>query len=160
MWRVPFKPGTLKAVSRKNGKTVLIKEIKTAGKPARIELTADRKMIKADGKDLSFITVRILDKDGNLVPDADNLIEFSLSGLGIIAGTDNGYQADTVSLKSNKRKCWKGMALAIIQSVGKKGKYYSKSNRARTTSGQYSPENKLLKGKMTQSFPDIIFRIK
>ena len=66
MWRVPFEPGALKAISRKNGKTVLIKEIKTAGKPAKIELTADRKIIKADGKDLSFITARILDKDGNL----------------------------------------------------------------------------------------------
>jgi beta-galactosidase len=121
MWRVPFNPGIVKAVSRKNGKTVLIKEIKTAGKPAKIELKADRSMIKADGEDLSFITVRILDKDGNLAPDADNLIEFSVSGPGSIAGTDNGYQADTVSLKSNKRKCWKGLALAIIQSSEKKG---------------------------------------
>jgi beta-galactosidase len=121
MWRLQFKPGTLKVISRKNGKIVLIKEIKTAGKLAKIELKADRSMIKADGKDLSFITVRILDKDGNLVPDADNLIEFSVSGPGSIAGTDNGYQADTLSLKSNKRKCWKGMALAIIQSSEKKG---------------------------------------
>ncbi|HKO81924.1 MAG TPA: glycoside hydrolase family 2 TIM barrel-domain containing protein, partial [Chitinophagaceae bacterium] len=63
MWRVPFQAGTLKAVSRKNGKTVLTKEIKTAGTPYKIELIADRKTIKPDGKDLSFVTVRVLDKD-------------------------------------------------------------------------------------------------
>ena len=121
MWRVPFQPGTIKAVSRKNGKVVLAKEIKTAGKPAKIELKADRKIIKADGKDLSFVTVRVMDKDGNMAPDADNLIKFSIEGTGIIAATDNGYQADTVSFKSKERKCWKGMALAIIRSAGKKG---------------------------------------
>jgi beta-galactosidase len=121
MWRVPFAPGTLKAISRKNGKAVLVKEIKTAGKPFKIELTADRKKIKTDGKDLCFITARIIDKDGNFVPDANNLITFSISGNAIIAGTDNGYQADTVSLTSNKRHVWKGMALAIIKSSSKKG---------------------------------------
>lgn len=121
MWRVPFEPGTLKAISRKNGKTVLVKEIKTAGKPAKIELTADRKIIKADKKDLSYVTVRIVDKDGNLVPDADNLIEFSISGNANIAATDNGYQADTVSFTSKKRRAWKGMALAIVKASSKKG---------------------------------------
>lgn len=121
MWRVPFRPGTLKAVSRKNGKIVLTKEIKTAGKAAKIELMADRKIIKADSKDLSFVTVRVVDKDGNRVPDADDLIKFSITGSGTIAATDNGYQADTISFKSKERKCWKGMALAIIRSSGKKG---------------------------------------
>jgi len=121
MWRVPFETGTLKAVSRKNGKTVLIKEIKTTGKPARIELTADRKQIRADGKDLSFITARIVDKNGNPVPGADNLVEFSISGSANIAATDNGYQADTLSLTSHKRRAWKGMALAIIKASSKKG---------------------------------------
>ena len=121
MWRVPFEAGTLKAVSRKHGKIVLTKEIRTAGEAARIELVADKTILKADGKDLSFVTVRILDKKGNLVPGAHNLIEFSITGNGKIAGTDNGYQADIVSLKSPNRKCWKGLALAIIQSTEKKG---------------------------------------
>lgn len=120
-WRVPFEAGTLKAVSRKNGETVLIRQVHTAGAPASVELVADRSIIKANGRDLSFITVRILDKAGNLVPHADHEVQFSISGAAMIAGTDNGYQADTVSLKSNRRKCWKGMALAIVQSAGKKG---------------------------------------
>ena len=121
MWRVPFEAGTLKAVSRKNGKIILTKEIKTAGEAARIELIADKKNLKADGKDLSFVTVQILDRSGNLIPYANNLISFSIIGNGVLAGTDNGYQADTISLKSNKRKCWNGLALAIIQSTEKKG---------------------------------------
>lgn len=121
MWRVPFQPGTLKAISRKNGKTVLIKEIKTAGKPAKIELTADRKIMKANTKDLSFVTVRILDEAGNPVPDADDLVSFSITGNANIAATDNGYQADTLSFTSHKRRAWKGMALVIIRSSSKKG---------------------------------------
>ena len=121
IWRVPFEPGVLKAVSRKNGKIVLSKEMKTSGKAARIELIADRKNLKANRKDLSFIKVRILDKDGIPVPDADNLLEFSVAGAGTIAGTDNGFQADTVSLKTKQRKAWKGLALVIVQSAQKQG---------------------------------------
>jgi beta-galactosidase len=121
MWRVPFAAGTLKAVSKKNGKVVLTKEIQTAGKPYKIELTADKKMIKAGGKDLSFITAKIVDAAGNLVPDASNLISFFITGNATIAGTDNGYQADTISLTSPKRQAWKGLALAIIRSGLKKG---------------------------------------
>ncbi|HLO38497.1 MAG TPA: DUF4982 domain-containing protein, partial [Lacibacter sp.] len=121
MWRVPYQPGAIKVVSKKNGKLVLTKEIKTAGAPAKIQLIADRTKIKPNGKDLSFITVKLLDKDGNLVPKADQLIEFSVTGAGFLAGTDNGFPADSTSLKYHKRTTWKGMALAIIQSQGKKG---------------------------------------
>ena len=121
MWRVPFAPGTIKAISRKNGKTVLVKTITTAGAPAKIELTADRNSIHAGGKDLAFITARITDKDGNTVPDADNVITFSISGNATIAATDNGYQADTLAFSSPSRGAWKGMALVIVRSPGKKG---------------------------------------
>lgn len=121
MWRVPFTPGTLKAISRKNGKTVLERTIKTAGPAYKIELTADRKTIQAGGKDLCFVTARITDKEGNLVPDADNLINFSITGNARLAATDNGYQADTLTFLSPQRRAWKGMALAIIRSAPKKG---------------------------------------
>jgi len=121
MWRVKYEPGTLKAVSRKNGKTVLTREIHTAGAPAKIELTADRKNIKADGKDLSFITVRILDKDGNLVPNADNLVNFKLNGEAFIAGVDNGDEVSHDPFKANYRKAFNGLALAIVQTKEKAG---------------------------------------
>jgi beta-galactosidase len=121
MWRVSYEPGTLKAVSRKNGKNVLVREIYTAGEPASIELLADRNKIAADGNDLSFITVRVLDKNGRLVPGASNRIKFSITGTGTIAATDNGYQADTEPFSSSERNCWKGMALVIVRATEKKG---------------------------------------
>ena len=121
MWRVPYKAGAIKVITKRNEKPVLTKERKTAGQAARIELIAGKSVLKADGKDLCFVTARITDRSGNLVPDANNQVIFSLKGAATIAGTDNGYQADTVSLKSPVRNCWKGLALAIIQSGEKKG---------------------------------------
>ena len=115
MWRVPFEAGTLKAVSRKNGQVVLTRQIHTAGKPAKIELQADRKNINADGKDLSFITVKILDKDGNVVPDADNLVNFKVQGNAFIASVDNGDENSHDPFKADYRKAFHGLALAIVQ---------------------------------------------
>lgn len=114
-WRVPYTPGVLKAVSRKQGKTILQKEIHTAGAPAAIRLTADRKKIKADGRDLAFITVSITDTNGNIVPDADNLVQFFISGPGHIAGVDNGNPISHESFKADHRKAMNGLCLAVIQ---------------------------------------------
>ncbi|SCW86209.1 beta-galactosidase GalB [Mucilaginibacter sp. NFR10] len=121
MWRVKYQPGTLKAISRKNGKTVLTREIHTAGAPAKIELTADRSQIKADGQDLSFITVKILDKDGNVVPDADNKVNFKIAGEGSIASVDNGDPVSHDPFKADYRKAFHGLALAIVQAKEKAG---------------------------------------
>lgn len=121
MWKVDFTPGTLTAVSRKNGKTVLTKTIKTAGAPAKIELVADRKQIKADGKDLSYVTVKIVDKEGNVVPNADHLVNFKIEGNGSIAGVDNGFQASLEPFKANYRKAYHGLCLAIVQSTENAG---------------------------------------
>ncbi len=120
-WRVPYDAGTLKAVSRKGGNIVLTKEIKTAGAPARIILKADRNLIKADGNDLSFITATIVDKDGITVPTANNLIQFNSSGEGFIAGVDSGDPISHESFKGNSHTALNGLALAILQSNGKKG---------------------------------------
>jgi len=120
-WRVPYKKGTLKAVSKKNGQVVLTKEIKTAGTPARILLTADRSTIKADGDDLSFVAATIVDAEGNMVPDANNLVHFSIEGEGMVAGTDNGHQTDLTSFQSLDRKAFNGLCLAVIRSKQKAG---------------------------------------
>ena len=108
-------------MSRKNGKVVLTKEVRTAEAPAKIELVADRASIKADGSDLSFLTVRVLDKNGTLVPSADNLVHFDISGPALIAGVDNGSEISHESFKGSQRKAFHGMALAIVQSKGKPG---------------------------------------
>ncbi|SDT55203.1 beta-galactosidase [Mucilaginibacter mallensis] len=115
MWRLKFEPGTLKAVSRKDGKVVLTQKIHTAGKPAKIELNADRSVINADGKDLSFVTVKILDKDGNVVPDASNLVNFKINGNAFIASVDNGDPVSHDPFKADYRKAFNGLALAIVQ---------------------------------------------
>jgi beta-galactosidase len=120
-WRVPFEPGTLKAVSRLNGKTVLTREIKTAGQPAQLELVADRKAIRANGEDLSFVTVRVLDAAGNLVPRADNLVNFTIRGAGELAGVDNGLQTSMESFKAPQRKAFNGLCLAIVRSKKQSG---------------------------------------
>jgi beta-galactosidase len=121
MWRMPFQPGTLRAVSRKNGQEVLIREVKTAGTPARILLEADRSNIKANGKDLSFITVGIVDEDGNLVPVADNLVKFNVEGKAFIAGVDNGLQTSLEPFKANQRSAFNGLALVILQAQEEAG---------------------------------------
>jgi beta-galactosidase len=121
-WRVMYEPGTIKAISRKGGKTVLVKEIKTAGPAAKIELIADRKTIKANGEDMSFVTVRILDANGNLVPRADNLVQFKINGDAFIASVDNGNPVSHEPFKASYRKAFNGLALAIIQSEEKAGK--------------------------------------
>jgi beta-galactosidase len=121
VWRVKYEPGTLKAVSRKAGKEVLTSEIKTAGAPVSIRLTPDRTSIKADGKDLSFVTVELLDKDGNVCPLANQLVKFSVQGDGAIVGTDNGDQNEHLSLKKPERKLFYGKCLAIVQSTSKPG---------------------------------------
>ncbi|HEY4154537.1 MAG TPA: glycoside hydrolase family 2 TIM barrel-domain containing protein, partial [Puia sp.] len=121
MWRLKYEPGTLKAVSRKNGKQVLEEEIQTAGPAAKIELLADKKTLRADGTDLDFITVKVLDKDGNLVPDADQLIRFNVSDNASIAGVDNGNEVDLDSFKAKERKAFNGMCLVVVQSKKMKG---------------------------------------
>lgn len=121
MWRVPFEAGTVKVVSRKSGKEVLVQEVKTTGVPARIVLEADRTTIKPDGRDLSFVTVKVVDSNGNVVPYADNQIEFSVSGNAFITGVDNGDPTSHESFKAKSRKAFHGMALVVLQSTGKKG---------------------------------------
>jgi beta-galactosidase len=116
-WSVPFEPGTLTAISRKNGKKILQKTIKTAGAPAAIKLVADRNILQNWGRDLSFITVQVTDAEGNLVPDADNLVTFELSGWGWIAGVENGNPASAESSKVRYRKAYKGLCLAIVQAI-------------------------------------------
>jgi beta-galactosidase len=127
-WRLPFEPGVLKAVSRKNGKVVLTRKIRTAEEPARIVLIPDRKTITADGMDLSFVTVKIVDRNGTLVTSANNLIKFELTGEASIAGVDNGHQISHESFKGRQRKAFHGMALAIIQAKKKPGRIVLKAN--------------------------------
>jgi beta-galactosidase len=116
VWQVPYQPGTLEAVAYTAGKPVARSAVKTAGAPARIALVPDRSRIKADGEDLSFITVRVEDKDGHLVPNADNLVRFTIEGKGSLAAVDNGNPASVESFQATHRNAFSGLALAIVRS--------------------------------------------
>ncbi len=119
---VIYEPGELKVVAYKNGEKWAEDVVKTTGAPAQLEATADRSEISADGKDLSFITVRIADQNGLTVPRSNNLIEFSIEGPGEIIATDNGDPTDMTPFPSYSRKAFNGLALAIIRSCpGQKG---------------------------------------
>ena len=120
LWQVPYEPGTLNVVAYKDGKQIATDERKTAGTPARITLAPDRSRIAADGEDLSFVTVRIEDKDGNLCPLADNLVRFKVEGAGKIAAVDNGNAATVEAFQADYRKAFSGLALLIVRS--EKGK--------------------------------------
>lgn len=120
-WRVKFQPGTVKAVSRKNGHTIAERIINTASQPSRIRLTPDRMTIHADGRDLSYVLVEILDKDGNICPFADNQVTFTIDGAGFNAGVDNGSPISLERFKSDKRKTFYGKAMLIVQNSGKEG---------------------------------------
>jgi beta-galactosidase len=123
MWEVPYAPGTLRAVGYRNGEQVAVDEVHTAGAPAKIVLSADHSTIHADGEDLSFVTVRVEDRNGVLCPLADNLVRFKVQGPGKIAAVDNGNAATVGPFQADYRKAFNGMALAIVRSErGKTGK--------------------------------------
>jgi beta-galactosidase len=120
---VVYAPGELKVIAYKNGKVWAQDSVKTTGTPAQIWMQADRSMISADDADLSYITVKITDKNGLMVPRSKNRIRFEISGAGEIVATDNGDATDLESFQSTQRKAYNGMALVIVRSVkGKSGK--------------------------------------
>lgn len=119
---VVYQPGELKVVTYKNGKSWATDIVKTAGEARSLQMQVDRKRIKSDGQDLAFMTVRVLDEKGIVVPRADNEIEFEVSGAGEIVATDNGDPADLVAFPSHKRKAYSGYALVIVRSkAGERG---------------------------------------
>jgi len=118
---VPYSPGQLKAVGLENGNEAESKILKTAGKVAKIVLKADRNTIKANGQDLSYVTLELVDEFGIVVPNADLKVQFNVTGSGSILGTDNANLKDTNSYVLPTRMTWKGKAMAIIKSNRTKG---------------------------------------
>jgi beta-galactosidase len=115
-WDVPYEPGTLKVIGRKNGK-IVSEEIRTTSKPSAIRLSVDRKTITADAQDIANVKVEIIDENGLVVPDANNLVEFKVEGDGKLIGTDNGNAEDKTMMKSKQRNAFNGLALAVVQST-------------------------------------------
>ena len=112
-WRVIFDPGEVKVVARKDGKVVGEQVIKTAGAPAKIRLSKDYQ-----GKNTTFITAEVVDKDGNLCPWAEDQIVFISEGTGQIIGTDNGCQTSMENFKSPQRKAFFGKCMVVVTGKG------------------------------------------
>ncbi len=126
-WRLPFEPGELVAVSRREGREVMRDTVRTASEPYALMLKADRNVIDADGQDLSYVTVQVVDKDGNPCPWADNQIYFDVKGAGKNAGVDNGSPISLEPFKADSRKAFYGKALLIVQSDGDPGEIHVKT---------------------------------
>ena len=118
---VPYAPGTLKAVGLRGGHAVAESVLTTAGKPSQLRLTADRRAIHADGQDLSFVTVEAIDAEGRLQPWADQEIQFSINGPGLIAAVGNGDGRDEASYQGNRRKLYQGRALIVVRTSKQNG---------------------------------------
>jgi beta-galactosidase len=116
---VTYKPGELKVVAYKDGKEWATDVVRTTDAPAGLAVAADRWEIRADGLDLSFVTVRVIDEDGLTCPRADNAIRFSIEGPGEIVVTDNGDPTSLVAFPSAERQAFNGLCLAIV--CGKPG---------------------------------------
>jgi len=120
-WDVLYEPGALKAVGTKDGKIFATDEVYTTGDPASIGLSSDRASIGTDPSDVAHVTVHILDQNGRVVPIADNEIAFEIEGAGSLLATDNGNPASLEDYKSNRRRAFNGLCLAIVKSNGKTG---------------------------------------
>lgn len=123
MWMdTKYEPGTVKVVAYdKYGKAVAEKEIHTAGKPHHIELVADRSVIAADGRDLSFVTVKVVDKDGNLCPNVQDLVKFKVKGKGWYRAGANGNPASLDLFHVPQMHLFNGMMTAVVQSTDEAG---------------------------------------
>lgn len=120
---VTYQPGTVKVVTYKNGKAWATDEVSTTSAPAKLDASADRTTIAADGKDLSFVTVRIADAEGRTSPRANNRIRFRVEGPGDIVATDNGDPTSFESFQSPDRDAFNGLALVVIRArKGQPGK--------------------------------------
>lgn len=122
VFTIPYTPGTLRVAGVENGTETETRTLQTAGKPAGIRLTADRTSLDCNGQHLAFVTAEVVDKKGRIVPDAGNMLHFSIKGEGTILATGSADLKDTVSYAAHDRKAWKGRAMTVIKNTRKEGK--------------------------------------
>jgi beta-galactosidase len=116
VWEVPYQQGDLKVIGFNGKKKVNSAVLKTAGSPESIRMTADRKILTADGQDLSYVTVEIVDANGIRNPKAENEVKFEIEGPGEIIAVGNANPVSLESYQLPRRKAWQGRCLVIIKS--------------------------------------------
>jgi len=144
MWMdVKYEPGTVKVVALDdNGKAVAEEEIHTAGEPYQIVLDADRKTITADGEDISFVTVSVVDKDGIPCPTATNQLKFKVSGAGTYRAACNGDATSLEMFHKDTMKLFSGKLVVLVTSTKTAGDIKLEVNGAGLKSGNLNLESK------------------
>jgi beta-galactosidase len=133
---VIYQPGEIKVVAiDDNNNPVATQVIKTASEPYQIQLTSDRQVITSDSKDLSFITVEVLDKDGNLCPRANIQQFFEVKGTGKLKAVCNGDPTDQTSFASNYMKTFNGKMVLVVQSTKEAGSISVRSHGSNLKEG-------------------------
>lgn len=122
VWKVKYEPGTIKAVGKKDGQSVAEHSLQTTGKPYRIVLEADKDSLRADGLDLVYFRVKVVDKNNLTVPDATAKIRFKVTGAGTNAGVGNGNISSDEWWQANTRSVYQGECQLIVRSLRTKGK--------------------------------------
>lgn len=138
MWlNTKYEPGSVKVVAYNDkGEAVAEKEIHTAGKPYQIKLTADRNYIKADGKDLAYITVEVVDKEGNVCPNVNDLVQFEVKGTGKFRASANGDATSLDLFHEPKMHLFNGKLMAIVQASEKTGEIIFKAKSQKIKGNQ------------------------
>jgi beta-galactosidase len=137
-WDVSYAPGVLKAVGSKLGQVIQSVEVRTTNIPAAIRLTRDRERIGTSHADVCHVTAEVVDKDGLVVPTANNALTFTLTGEGRILGLDNGRPDSSESYQGAQREAFNGLALAILQSSGRPGTMMLKASSGELISNAVS----------------------
>ena len=149
-WKVKYAPGTLEARGYKGGEQVLVSKRETTGGPHKIALRPDRQKISADGEDVSLVDVQVLDKQGRLVPIADNEISFQCSGPAKVIGVGNGDPSSHEPDKATRRRAFNGLCMAVVQSTKEPGEI-----RLEASSPGLEPAKVIIESVMTAPRPAV-----
>ena len=114
-WHIAFEPGTIKAVAKNGGKKVAEYELRTAGSPAKILLSTDKRTLADSWEDVVYVTATVVDGNDVPIPDADNLVSFTVKGPGAIAAADSADNTDHDSFQTTKRKVFQGRCIAYVK---------------------------------------------
>jgi len=120
-WDVAYEPGVIKAVGKKNGLVVFTEEVKTTDEPKALRISVDKMQLNTKNRDVAHVKVEIIDKNGNVVPYANNQIRFLVEGEGKLIGTDSGNPTDHSAMKNSNKDAFHGLCMALIQTNGKTG---------------------------------------
>lgn len=121
-WKVPFEPGTLRAVGTNGGRVVATHELKTAGKPARVLLSIDKSRLAHAWDDVVYVEALVVDANGIVVPNASDLITFKATGPGRVVAVDSGDNASHEPFQTSERRAFQGRCFAMLKASAPRGR--------------------------------------